>query len=66
MLNKRHIQRCANSLSREQEFSAPEVISYLMTWGDRYLSHQYVSIYWDSVMFAMKKKYPELKNKKSV
>jgi hypothetical protein len=29
-LNKKLIQRCGNMLSREQELSAPEVISYLM------------------------------------
>lgn len=34
-LNKRLLQRCANTLSREQEFSGPEVVSYLMGWGDR-------------------------------
>ena len=33
-MNKRLIQRCANSLSREQELSAPQVISYLMGWSD--------------------------------
>jgi len=33
-LNKKMIQQCANSLSQQQELSAPEVISYLMGWGD--------------------------------
>ncbi|KAG2107117.1 hypothetical protein BD769DRAFT_1675702 [Suillus cothurnatus] len=33
-VNKRLIQRCANALSREQEFSAPEVVSYLSGFGD--------------------------------
>ncbi|KAG2744972.1 hypothetical protein P692DRAFT_201882417, partial [Suillus brevipes Sb2] len=45
LLNKRLIQRCTNTLSREQEFSVPEVISYLMGWGDRYVSHQIENIY---------------------
>jgi hypothetical protein len=43
--NQKLIQRCSNTFSREQEFSAPEVTSYLMGWGDRYLSHTYASIY---------------------
>ena len=38
-LNKQLLQRCANTLSREQEFSGPEVISYLMGWGDWFISH---------------------------
>ncbi|KAG2336078.1 hypothetical protein BDR05DRAFT_978863 [Suillus weaverae] len=33
-INKRMVQRCANALSREQEFSAPEVVSYLTGWND--------------------------------
>ncbi|KAJ3574092.1 hypothetical protein NP233_g1995 [Leucocoprinus birnbaumii] len=41
LIHKRMIERCANTVSKEQEFSAPEVISYLMGWGDRYISHVY-------------------------
>ncbi|KAJ3568696.1 hypothetical protein NP233_g5549 [Leucocoprinus birnbaumii] len=59
-IHKRLIQRCANTLSREQEFSAPEVISYLMGWGDRYISHNYVKIYWDQAYSALLKAYPQL------
>jgi hypothetical protein len=60
-LNKRLIQRCANTLSRQQELSAPEVISYLMGWGDRYESHHFETIHWYSVVSLLKKAYPELK-----
>lgn len=38
--------RCANSVNNEQELSAPQVISYLMGWGDVYRSHNYVPLYW--------------------
>ncbi|RDB27295.1 ATP-dependent DNA helicase PIF1 [Hypsizygus marmoreus] len=62
--NKRLIQRCANALSRQQEFSGPEVISHLMGWGDRYESHFYVNIYWDSAMSALKKQFPHLRRKR--
>ena len=62
--NKRLLQRCANSLSRLQELSAPEVVSYLMGWGDRYLSHHYVPIYWDGAVAALKQFYPTLRKKK--
>ncbi|KAG2107121.1 hypothetical protein BD769DRAFT_1393042 [Suillus cothurnatus] len=63
LLNKCLIQRCTNTLSREQEFSAPEVISYLMGWGDRYVSHQTETIYF-SIVSLLKCQYPALKNQK--
>lgn len=59
-LNKKLLQRCANTLSRQQELSAPEVISYLMGWGDRFVSHHFVTIHWYSVMSLLKATYPEL------
>ncbi|RDB17027.1 hypothetical protein Hypma_002027 [Hypsizygus marmoreus] len=49
-VNQKMLNRCANSLSCEQEFSGPEVASYLMGWGDRFLSHQFVPIYWNSAL----------------
>lgn len=61
--NKRLLTRCVNSISRDQEFSAPEVISYIMGWGDRYISHHFVPIYWDSAAAALKKTFPGLKRK---
>lgn len=61
--NRRLIQRCANSLSRDQEFSAPEVVSYLMGWGDRFESHHYVSIYWDTAVNTLKRAFPQLRRK---
>ena len=59
-MNKRLIQKCANSLSREQELSAPQVISYLMGWGDRFLSHHFETIHWYSVANLLRKTYPSL------
>ncbi|KAG1779790.1 hypothetical protein EV702DRAFT_1043675 [Suillus placidus] len=59
-LNKLLIQRCANSLSREQEFSAPEVVTYLMKWGNRYISHHFEAIYFSSVINLLKKTWPHL------
>lgn len=60
VLNKKLIQCCANTLSRQQELSAPEVISYLMGWGDHYESHHFVTIHWHFVVCLMKWAYPEL------
>ncbi|RDB28920.1 ATP-dependent DNA helicase RRM3 [Hypsizygus marmoreus] len=65
-MNKRLIQRCANTLSRHHEFSGPEVMSYIMGWGDRYESHHYVTIYWDSALNALKRQFPELKGRRNI
>ena len=65
-LNKRLLQRCANTLTREQEFSAPEVVSYLMGWGDRYISHWFVTIYWNAVASLIRKTYPDMNVKRYV
>jgi hypothetical protein len=58
--NRKLILRCANALNRDQEFSGPEVASYLLGYGDSFLSHHYVPIYWDSCMAALFKSYPDL------
>jgi hypothetical protein len=60
LLNKRLIQRCANTLTRQQELSAPEVVSYLMGWGDRFISHHFETIHWFTVVDLLKKSYPIL------
>lgn len=57
-LNKKLIQSCANCLSSEREFSAPEIMSYIMGWPDVYLSHHYVTIYWDAAVSVLKRTFP--------
>jgi hypothetical protein len=52
--------RVMNAINREQELSAPMVISYLMGWGDTYRSHHYSPIYWSSFMNALRAKHPSL------
>jgi hypothetical protein len=66
LLNKRLILRCANSLTSEQEIGAPEVISYLMKWGDRYISHNYIPIFLDAIVGALKRQFPDLRQKRYV
>lgn len=63
-VNKKLLSRCANTLTREQEFSGPEVVSYLMGWGDRFISHHFVTISWSGVVYALKAMYPSLRKKK--
>jgi hypothetical protein len=64
IINKRLIQRCTNSLTRYREFSAPEIMTYIMGWGDVYESHHYVVIFWDGAMCALKAVYPSLNNRR--
>ncbi|TFK91101.1 hypothetical protein K466DRAFT_441947, partial [Polyporus arcularius HHB13444] len=45
---KRMLQRCAFSLTANQELSAPQVISYLLDFGDKYTSHKFKNLYWTS------------------
>ncbi|KAM6491259.1 hypothetical protein JOM56_013498, partial [Amanita muscaria] len=52
--------RLVHSINREQELSAPMVMSYLMGWGDVYRSHTYSAIYWSSFVAALFKCFPEL------
>jgi len=52
--------RVVNTINREQELSAPMVISYLMGWGDTYRSHHYSPIYWSSFVNALRAACPLL------
>lgn len=62
LINKRLIQRCANSLTKHREFSAPEVVSYIMGWKDTYESHHFATIYLDAITSALKQVFPSLTN----
>ena len=59
-INKKLIQQCTNSLTREQELSSAQVISYIMGWGDRFISHHFEAIYWYLVIDLLKKTFPVL------
>ena len=60
-MNKKLIQRCGNTLSWQQEVSAPEVTSYLMGVGDRYVSHHFETVQLLPVIKSLKETFPELK-----
>ena len=62
--NKLLLQRCANTLSREQELSGPEVVSYIMGWGDRYISHHFVTIPWLTIASALPKTFAVLRRQR--
>ncbi|EMD31208.1 hypothetical protein CERSUDRAFT_78293 [Gelatoporia subvermispora B] len=54
-----------HTINREQELSAPMVISYLMGWGDIYRSHRYSVVYWSSFVTSILKQFPELRRANS-
>lgn len=58
--NRLLIYRCFNVLNRQAELSGPQVMSYLMNWGDHFTSHQYVPVYWGQLAGALKQVYPSL------
>lgn len=39
-------------------------MSYLINWGDRFTSHQYVPVYWGELAFALKQAFLSLDNSK--
>ena len=52
--------RCFHTLNRNVEQSGPQVISYLMGWGDSFKSHNYVPLFWSSMASYLRRKCPEL------
>ena len=60
--NRLLIYRCFNVLNRQSELSGPQVMSYLMNWGDTFTSHQYVSIFWSQLSHALKETYSFIEN----
>jgi hypothetical protein len=52
--NRLLIYRCFNSLNQRNELSGPEVMSYLMGWGDVFRSHHYTPLYWSRLARLVK------------
>ncbi|KAF9233365.1 hypothetical protein BU15DRAFT_53997, partial [Melanogaster broomeanus] len=52
--------RVVHAINREQELSAPMVISYLMGWGDTYCSHHYTPVYWSAFTQLLVAEFPSL------
>ncbi len=63
-LGKKLVQKFAHAMNKEQEFSVCEAISHIMGWGDRFLFHHYVTVYWNVVMAAIQDAYPQLREKR--
>lgn len=65
-LNRKMMEKCANALNRDREFSGPEIMTYLMGWPDVYESHHYVTIYWEAAERALRKTFLELDGQRQV
>ncbi|KAF5389042.1 hypothetical protein D9757_004879 [Collybiopsis confluens] len=58
--------RMLNSINREQELSAPLVMSYLMGWGDVHSSHMYTVLRWNTFSSQLRRMFPALKWQKMI
>ncbi|KAH7924255.1 hypothetical protein BV22DRAFT_1047590 [Leucogyrophana mollusca] len=61
--NRLLLFRCQHAINREMELSGPQVIAYLMGWGDTFCSHHYVPLYWASIKAELLKTFPRLKQR---
>ncbi|KIO04732.1 hypothetical protein M404DRAFT_25843 [Pisolithus tinctorius Marx 270] len=57
--NRLLIYHCINVINREAELSGPQVVSYLMGYGDTFTSHNYAALYTGPLFSTIKELYPE-------
>jgi hypothetical protein len=58
--NRLLIYRCFNALNQQNELSGPQVISYLMGWGDVFRSHRFTPLYWSQLARTLKEVFPSM------
>jgi len=58
--NRLLVYRCLNIINREMELSGPQVVSYLMGYGDTYTSHNYAPLYTNLLFGAIKRMFPSI------
>ena len=63
--NRLLLQRCTNALITQKEFSGPEIASYLMGWGDTFISHSYSLLFLDAAMASLYEAFPGLQTSSS-
>jgi hypothetical protein len=44
------------------ELSGPQVMCYLMNWGDCFISHHYIPVYWAQLGNTLKTIFPSLRH----
>jgi len=52
--NRLLLYRCINVINREAELSGPQVVSYLMGYGDTFTSHNYAPLYTSSLFSTVR------------
>lgn len=57
---RRLIGKCVNTISRLQELSTPQIISYIMEYGDKFASHMFTPVYIPEIKIALQKCFEEL------
>jgi len=58
--NRLLLYRCLNTINREAELSGPQVVSYIMGYGDTYTSHHYAPLYTNVLFASLKRMFPTL------
>jgi hypothetical protein len=57
------LYRCFQSITRNMEYSGPQVMSYLLGYGDHIASHNYTPLHWTSVECVLELTFPELRTR---
>ena len=58
MHGKQLLQKCAHALISQQELSGQQVASYLLDYGDHYMSHTFKPLYWRAFEGYLNKQSP--------
>lgn len=58
--NRLLLYQCLNVINCEMELSGPQVVSYLMGYGDTYTSHNYVPLYMSLLFSTIKCMFPSI------
>lgn len=58
--NRLLLYQCINIINQEMELLGPQVISYLMGYGDTYTSHNYAPLYTGQLFGTIKHMFPSI------
>ena len=56
------VYRCINVINREAELSGPQVVSYIMGYGDNFTSHYYSPMFTSQFFAAVQRMFPALRS----
>ncbi|KAJ3916515.1 hypothetical protein F5877DRAFT_91708 [Lentinula edodes] len=61
-----HLKQELKTVDAQREMSAPEIVSHLMGWGDRFISHNFTPIYMDGISYSLRQAFPVLQDQRLV